>query len=150
MVVNTAVVDTNLENGAIEVIPGSHRKFYKYWRFALERPYRFGKRIPMNQGDVLVRTSRLWHRGMPNRTSFARPMVAMTFGEKLGGVPPADPFQFNDGAIKFYENWFRTDWRGRLRERTVVAAPFTYAAYRFVASLVGDGGGGVAMKSRKT
>jgi hypothetical protein len=135
MIVNTAVVDTDLENGAIEVIPGSHRRFYKYWRFALERPYRFSKRIPMRQGDVLVRTSRLWHRGMPNRTSFARPMVAMTFGERVVGPRAPDPFQFNDGAIKFYENWYRTGWRGRLRERTFVAAPFTYGAYRFVASL---------------
>jgi hypothetical protein len=62
-------------------------------------------------------------------------MVAMTFTGGSGGVQPTDPFEFNDGNIKFYENWFRTDWRGRLRERTVVTAPFTYAAYRFVSSL---------------
>jgi hypothetical protein len=134
LIVNTAVVDTDLENGAIEVIPGSHRRYYKYWRFAVERPYRFSKRLPMRQGDVLVRTSRLWHRGMPNRTSLARPMVAMTFTERPPGEH-RDPFQFNDGKIKFYENWYRTDWRGRLRERTFVTAPFTYDAYRFVASL---------------
>src|SRR4051812_34638069 len=39
MVVNVAVVDTDLTNGAIDVLPGTHKKFYKYWRFALERTY---------------------------------------------------------------------------------------------------------------
>jgi hypothetical protein len=134
VIVNTAAVDTDIENGAIEIIPGSHRRPYEYWRFALERPYRFSKRVRMKQGDVLVRTSRLWHRGMPNRTRVARPMVAMTFNP---GVPPVDPFQVNGGHIQFYQNWYRTDWRGQLRERTYAALPITYSAYRFVSSLFG-------------
>ncbi len=73
MVANVAVVDTDLRNGAIDVVPKTHKKYYKYWRFAVERPYRFAKRIPMQQGDVLVRTSNLWHRGMPNRADIAAP-----------------------------------------------------------------------------
>src|SRR5207237_3021914 len=77
LIVNIAVVDTTVENGAIELIPGTHKKFYPYWRFALERPYRNSRRVPMQQGDVLVRTSNVWHRGMPNRTAVPRPMLAL-------------------------------------------------------------------------
>jgi hypothetical protein len=138
MVCNVAVVDTDLENGAIDVLPGTHRKFYKYWRFALEKPYRNSTRLPLKQGDVLVRTSNLWHRGMPNFTAVPRPMVAFTWED--GGSVHDDPFRIGDGKIAFHANWYRPNLLGRLRERTFVAAPFTYSAYRFVRSLWGNKG----------
>jgi len=72
MIANVAVVDTVVENGAIELIPGTHKKFYKYWRFAVERPVRNAIRVPMKTGDIMIRTSNVWHRGMPNKTSVAR------------------------------------------------------------------------------
>jgi hypothetical protein len=138
VIVNTAVVDTDLTNGAIDVIPGTHRKYYKFWRFAVERPSRAAIRIPMKQGDVLVRTSNLWHRGMPNHASVARPMVAFTWED--GGSRNGDPFAIEEGRIRFFPNWYRTNLLGRLRERTYLAAPITYDAYRFVRSLVGNKG----------
>jgi Phytanoyl-CoA dioxygenase (PhyH) len=140
-VVNIAAMDTDLVNGAIEIIPKTHKKFYKYWRFALERPYRFAKRIPMSCGDVLIRTSSLWHRGMPNRSPRPRPMLALTFGDKHEKELP-DPFAQNEGKVGFYENWYRPTRLGRLRERTFVMAPITYASYRFVSSLFGNKGYG--------
>lgn len=139
-VVNIAVVDTDLVNGAIDVLPGTHKTFYKYWRFALERKYRLTTRLPLRQGDVLVRLSTVWHRGMPNHSSIPRPMVALTLGEKNRPVVNPDPFRINGGRIMFYPNWYRTNFLGRLRERTFVTAPFTYSAYRFVSSLFGDKG----------
>jgi hypothetical protein len=140
-IANVAVVDTVIENGAIDVVPGTHKKFYKYWRFAVERPYRFAKRLEMKQGDVLLRSSNLWHRGMPNLSSAPRPMLAMTFGEKRR-TDDQDPFLLNDGKVLFYPNWYRTNLLGQLRERTYIAAPFTYSAYRFLRSLYGSKGYG--------
>jgi len=142
MIVNVAVVDTDLVNGAIELAPATHKKFYKYWRFAVEMPYRRGVRIPMKRGDVLIRTSNLWHRGMPNRSSVPRPMLAFTFREKSKDSAERDPWALNDGKVMFYENWYRPTRLGRLRERTFVSAPITYAAYRFVRSLFGTKGYG--------
>ena len=138
MIANVAVVDTDLSNGAIDLVPGTHKKFYKFWRFAVERPHRASKRIPMNQGDVMVRTSNVWHRGMPNHTAVARPMLAFTWED--GGTTQADPFKQEGGKIVFRQNWYRPDFLGRLRERTFVAAPITYSAYRFVGSLFGTKG----------
>jgi ectoine hydroxylase-related dioxygenase (phytanoyl-CoA dioxygenase family) len=140
MIANVAVVDTDLANGAIDVIPGSHRQFYKYWRFALERAAGNlpSLRVPLRRGDVLVRTSSLWHRGMPNHTQAARPMLAFTWED--GGSTHADPFTVDGGGIVFRPNWYRTDLLGRLRERTYVAAPFTYDAYRVARSLMGTKG----------
>jgi hypothetical protein len=133
MIANVAVVDTGLTNGAIDIVPGSHKKFYKYWRFALERPDRSSRRIPMQQGDVLVRDSNVWHRGMPNHTEVARPMLAFTWED--GGSRHDDPFTVDGGKIVFRQNWFRPNFLGRLRERTFVTAPITYSTYRFVSSL---------------
>ena len=138
MIANVAVVDTTVANGAIDLIPGSHQKFYKYWRFALERLERGSVRIEMKQGDVLIRTSNVWHRGMPNLTDTPRPMIAFTWED--GGSKHADPFSVDNGKIAFRHNWYRPTRIGRLRERTFVAAPLTYSAYRFVTSLYGTKG----------
>ena len=138
MIANVAVVDTDLFNGAIDVVPGTQRRFYKYCEFAAGRVYKNSRRLPLNQGDVLLRTSKLWHRGMPNKASVPRPMLAFTFGEK--NVPEGDSFAEYGGQITFQPNWFNTSLLGRLRERTFVTAPITYSAYRFVTSLFNNKG----------
>jgi hypothetical protein len=138
LVVNVAVVDTTIENGAIDVIPRTHKRFYRYWEFAAGRVYRGTTRLPMSAGDVLIRTSTLWHRGMPNKTTTARPMLAVTMGEK--GVDYEDPLAVNEGRTQFQTNWFSTSRLGRLRERTTIVAPITYSAYRFAHSLVSNKG----------
>ena len=137
-IANVAVVDTDLVNGAIDVAPGTHQRFYRYCDFALGRVYRRATRLPLNQGDVLFRTSKLWHRGMPNMASVPRPMLGFTFGEK--GVREGDAFRENGGQIGFDPNWFKPTRLGRLREQTFVTAPITYAAYRFVTSLFDNKG----------
>jgi ectoine hydroxylase-related dioxygenase (phytanoyl-CoA dioxygenase family) len=134
MIVNVAVVDTVVENGAIDVIPGTHQRFYKYTRFVLEGRHRDGLRVPMKQGDVLVRSSNVWHRGMTNRTSVPRPMLAMTWED--GGNNNPDPFSANGGEIRFLPNWFKPTPVGRLRERLFVKVPIAYSALRFARSLV--------------
>ncbi|MBS2025562.1 MAG: phytanoyl-CoA dioxygenase family protein [Deltaproteobacteria bacterium] len=138
VIVNIAVVDTEIKNGAIDVLPGTQKKFYKFWRFTLENAPRLTRRLPMKQGDVLVRTSNLWHRGMPNLTDTARPMLAFTWED--GGSTLADPFAQEQGRIVFRQNWFRPTMLGRLRERTFVVAPITYSAWRFARSLIGNKG----------
>ncbi len=138
MIANVAVVDTTIANGAMEAAPGTHTRFYPYWRFAMQRAARHSLRVEMKQGDVMVRTSSMWHRGMPNMTQVARPMLALTWED--GGSELPDPFMKEGGKIKFYPNWFRPTTVGRIRERTVVAAPIIYSSYRFVSSLFSNKG----------
>jgi hypothetical protein len=138
VIANVAVIDTDLVNGAIDLLPGSHRQSRPYWRLAADGSFRAHRRIEMEQGDVLVRSSRLWHRGMPNLSSTPRPMIGITFGEDCAS--DADPFRVGDGKIQFFPNRFRTDWLGRVRERTYVAAPGVLSALRFVRSMLGKDG----------
>lgn len=133
IICNIGVVDTEIANGAIDVLPGSQKKYYPFWRFIVERVPRRTTRLPMKQGDVLIRSSNLWHRGMPNLTSAPRPMMALTWED--GGSTLPDPFKMFDGKITFRPNWYNPNFLGRLRERTFIAAPFTYDAFRFVRSL---------------
>lgn len=131
LVINVAVVETTLENGAMEILRGTHRRRYKYWELMLARPERL--RVTMSPGDVLVRTSSLWHRGMPNTSASPRPMLAFTWEE--GGSPLADPYVVHGGRITFLPNRFRTDWIDRMRERAFVAAPRVGTAVRMIESV---------------
>jgi hypothetical protein len=133
-----AVIDTDLVNGALDVLPGTNRRFYKFWQYALERKYKLTTRVPMEQGDVVLRKSTLWHRGMPNRSPAVRAQLTFTFGE--GSAPDTDPFLANDGEIYFEPNWYKTDRIGRMRELIFVKVPFSYSTYRFVRSLFGNKG----------
>lgn len=134
MIANVAIVDTVIENGAIEVIPATHVRFYKYTQFVMQRRYRDGIRVPLNRGDVLLRSSNLWHRGTTNRTSVPRPMLAMTWED--GGSEQPDPFMAQGGKIRFLPNWFKPTPMGRLRERLFVKVPIAYSALRFGRSLI--------------
>jgi ectoine hydroxylase-related dioxygenase (phytanoyl-CoA dioxygenase family) len=133
MIANVAVVDTVIANGATELIPGTHKRFYKYTQFVLERRHRDGVRIPLAQGDVLIRSSNVWHRGMTNRTSVPRPMLAMTWED--GGNNHPDPFASEGGRIRFLPNWFKPTRIGRLREQLFVKIPIAYTALRLTRSL---------------
>ena len=132
------MVDTVVENGAIDLLPGTQKKFYPFWRFTLERAPKRSKRIEMKQGDVLIRSSNLWHRGMPNLSKNPRPMMALTWED--GGSVLDDPWKMEGGKVAFRENWFRSNALGRLRERTFAAAPIPYDTFRFVRSLFGRKG----------
>jgi hypothetical protein len=135
IICNIAIVDVNPENGPMDVLPGTHREFYPYWRFALERKAKLSTLLAMEQGDVLVRTSNLWHRGTPNRTKAARPLMSLTFGEP--SAREGDPFVLNGSGITFYPNWYGNATRKDiLRERIEKALPVTRSAGRFVKSIV--------------
>jgi hypothetical protein len=101
----------------------------KYWRIVLERPERL--RLTMRPGDVVIRPSTLWHRGMPNHTPHARPTLAFT--REDGGSLLEDPYAAHQGQITFLPNRYQTDWASRLRERAFVAMPGAGAAFRAVA-----------------
>jgi len=132
LVVNVAAVDTDLENGAMEILRGTHRSDSKFWQILLARPERV--RLCMRQGDVIIRTSALWHRGMPNLTDKPRPMLAFTWED--GGSSREDPYQAQDGRITFLPIRYGTDLKSRIRERAFVALPALGTAYRAVRSLL--------------
>jgi hypothetical protein len=132
MVINVAAVDTDLSNGAMEILCGTHRSTKPYWRLLLDGVDR--RRVCLKQGDVLIRVSTLWHRGMPNQSERPRAMLAFTWED--GGSPKADPYQVHDGRVTFLPNRYAMDWKGRLRERAFVSSPRLGTAYLALRSLL--------------
>jgi ectoine hydroxylase-related dioxygenase (phytanoyl-CoA dioxygenase family) len=136
LVVNIALVDTNLENGAIDLVPGSSKKFYRYYDFVTEGLARTGTRCSMRRGDVLIRSAAVWHRGMPNLTAVPRPMMA------LGYQPPATVrarsanFSAHGGRVTFTPNFYDTSIKGRAKEFMFVRVPFVHSTLRFVKSMM--------------
>ena len=94
-------------------------------------------RVPLRQGDVILRKSTLWHRGMPNNSRRPRPMMAITFGEM--DDPDPDPFALNDGKTcssptgsgPAASDGCGSDLRQGAR---------SYSTYRFARSLYGNKG----------
>jgi len=131
LIVNVAAVDTNISNGAMEVLLRTHAQSLKYWQIFAHPPRR--TRLCLDQGDVVIRTSTLWHRGMPNFTAKPRPMLAFTW--ENDGSALSDPYSVHDGRITFLPNRYPTNWRGRIREHVFVAAPRLSSALRAAQSL---------------
>jgi phytanoyl-CoA dioxygenase PhyH len=132
LIVNVVPIDTDLKNGAMEVAPGTHLREYKYWQYAVS-----GKpaiRMCMSAGDVIIRSSMLWHRGMPNRSKAIRPMLAFTWED--GGSNLADPYTAHGGKITLLTNRYAQGLSGRLRERAFASLPALGKSYLFMRSLV--------------
>lgn len=134
MIVNIMLVDTTLENGATELIPGSDKKPLPYWKFVASRLARLGVRHPMKSGDILIRSSRLWHRGTPNRSDRMRPMIALIYSP-ANGCDTKVNYNQNGGKVTFKYNMFTDNWRGRVREFSYVYFPMAIAAYMSVMSV---------------
>lgn len=132
IIVNVAVIKTTKLNGAMQVSPGSHLRDYKYWQFACARHRTL--RLELEPGDVVIRPSTLWHRGMPNRSREVRPMLGFTWEE--GGSRLEDHYSPHAGRIKFLPNRYTHDLSGRFRERAFAMLPAVGAGYLFMRSLL--------------
>jgi hypothetical protein len=137
IIANVAMVDHTVENGATEVIAGTHKRLYKYTEFVFNKVARHSERVLLNRGDVLIRSSNTWHRGMTNTTSVPRPMLAFTWED--GGSNLQDPYSIHEGRIRFLPNWFKLNAAGRMRERLFVKVPLAYATLRLARSLLDRG-----------
>jgi len=104
LAVNIPLVDVSLDNGALEVWPGTHldvravehRKTLLVpndWLEArrVEVP---PVRVPLSKGAMLLRDLRMWHRGTTNSTGEARPMLALSY----------QPWWYRPLAIDFYKD----------------------------------------------
>ena len=87
LIVNVPVVDMTPDSGSTEIWPGTHLDTTRSLdegdiKIAPEDEARRRSEVEPLQphvpaGGVVIRDMRLWHRGMPNHTDTARPMIAM-------------------------------------------------------------------------
>jgi len=104
LAVNIPLVDVSLDNGALEVWPGTHLDVRAVeHRKTLLVPNDWLKarrvevppvRVPLSKGAMLLRDLRMWHRGTTNSTGEARPMLALSY----------QPWWYRPLAIDFYKD----------------------------------------------
>jgi hypothetical protein len=124
-------VDVSPENGATEIWPGTHRELYvgmgddiKIPPQALEARREICPPIQptFRRGSMLIRDIRLWHAGMPNRTSAPRPMIAMIHSSEW--LATGTPLAFPAGTEPFFDHPILTT-AARFTDQAIdhVAAP---------------------------
>lgn len=79
MVVSFGLVRITLENGPIEIAPGTHRMPRQQALRALEAADIGMLPVPLEIGDVLIRHPWVLHRGSPNRTDTPRALVSIRY-----------------------------------------------------------------------
>lgn len=103
VVVDIPAGPMNKENGSIQIWPGTHvirppeggpsvPNELEARRRLIEEPIQPETRV----GDVLIRDTRLWHRGVPNRSNRPRHMIAMIVTD--GRIPIRTKLDFQIGC----------------------------------------------------
>ena len=131
IIFNFATIDINLNNGPIEILEGSHKMEYPYWKFLLKKKDFLSKKITMNKGDILIREHRLWHRGTKNFSNSSREMIGILFVKKL--YKEKTKKKFSD--LRVYENMYENNFKGRVKEFIFLNFKFLLVFYKIIISI---------------
>ena len=134
IIINIPCVDVNEINGSIELFLDSELCPYSYLEFLMNRKKFKPIRANSNKGDILIRDSNLFHRGMPNYSDQVRVMVAFVFNKKLNNDNQNMNTEFPQN-IEFFENWYKNDRLGRIKEILFIKLPIIRSLYRIIKSL---------------
>lgn len=129
VILNVALVDTDTANGATELVQGSHREPLTLWQLHRSEWRARRTRPELRAGDVMIRTSTLWHRGTTNHSANARPLAALI----LTPAACADGGSVNTGPIAFHGNRYYGRFAA-LREGLALHTPRLNLAVRLASS----------------
>ena len=129
LIVNVVTEDIIETNGPLEVLPGTHKKKFPYWKIIFKK----GFKILAKKGDLIIRTSNLWHRGTRNISKNPRLLLAYIFREKLGESPK---LEFEDKKkLMILNNLFKTNIRGKIKENIYTRYNYLYKIFRLFRSI---------------
>ena len=82
LAVNFPLVDVTLDNGPMEMAPGTHMTSKAEGMRRIESGETPLEPVLMNRGDVMIRDVRHIHRGTPNPSDTPRPMVVIGYSRR--------------------------------------------------------------------
>jgi len=140
-ILNIPLVDTTALNGAIKIIPESHLEQRSYLQYLMSGISRMTEQIESKQGEGMIRSSNLWHRGTPNKSDQLRPMLNIVF-YRLDTLYSKDAMkddtEYMKGEIRFRDNWYlASSFPRRLQEYIYVYFPLLHSFTRIIKSLFG-------------
>ena len=86
----------------------------------------------MDKGDILIRTSNLWHRGTKNSSKEPRLLFAFILKEKINKISNYD--FLNNKELKIFNNIFKSNILGVIRENFYTRFSYFYILYRLIRS----------------
>lgn len=104
LIVNVFPQDASASNGATQIWPGSHldsRPVTKETE-ADRRSFSPPVQAETRKGDILIRDSRLWHRGVPNPSTEFRQMIAVVYN--VGWMVRKRTLLFGTGCEGMFED----------------------------------------------
>ena len=133
IILNIAIHEIDLMNAPTQVLPGSHNRKIKYWKFYLSEIFKEKVLIKMNKGDIIIRNHSIWHRGTKNKSKNLRILLLFVLSEKSKDKNFKQKIYKN---LTIGENQFKSTYWQKLKEVvSIYLSPF-YIFYRIVTSLI--------------
>lgn len=129
-IINVVTENIYETNGPLELVPGTHKENIPYWKFILKK--KKYKILLANRGDILIRTSNLWHRGTKNESKEPRLLLVFILKDKTGDV---SKFEFEgNNKPQIFNNFFKTSIKGTIKENLYTRFSYFYLFYRLLRS----------------
>ncbi len=145
IIINIPLEKTIEYNGSTEVWPGTHRENLTFSLF--NTVPRTSVRLNSMSGDVILRHSKLWHRGTPNNSKDVRVMLGILVARPDQTLPPFTVSEDEKARLQssgfplntivgsnlnrgFVPNYFPTNLKGNVLELTWMYTPRLYAELR--------------------
>jgi hypothetical protein len=114
IVLNIPLVDFREDNGPLEIWPGGTHHFVGIANSNVAKlaSTMHSEHLLMPAGSLLIRDSRMWHRGTPNRSNAPRPNIALIYSRywlKLRYPQIAIPQETYEGLSEMAKNLFRLE-----------------------------------------
>jgi hypothetical protein len=133
LIINIATENIDEKNGPLELVPGTHKTKLPYWKFIFKKPK---KKISMERGDILIRTSNLWHRGTKNSSKESRLLLNFILKDKINEKPNYD--FLNNNKLQIFNNLFKSNILGSIRENFYTRLSYFYVLFRLIRSFFSD------------
>lgn len=132
LIINFATTEINNLNGPTEIIEGSHKVNYPYWKFVLKSFYQAKKKVFLKKGEFIFREHRLWHRGTENKSLKYREMIGIMFiKRKSKNKINQDP---KNNELIVSSNIFGTSFKERIKEFIFIYLKIIYFFYKILIS----------------
>ena len=133
ILIGIAIKNIELIDGPTVLIPGSHKKQVKFWKFYSNFFFKKKKKLTLKRGDIFFRESHIWHKGSRNRGSELRTQLLFVL-KKKNITSIEKNINFNN-KIKLATNMFGTTLKEKFREFISVYLPFLYIIYQIFFSI---------------
>ena len=133
IILNLAIHEIDLNNAPTQIIPGTHNRDIKYWKFYLNEIFNKKIFIKMKKGDVIIRNHSIWHRGTKNRSKNLRILLLFALTEK--SLDKKFSQEINKNLI-IGENQFKSSFKQKFKEIFSIYLAPIYIFYRIISSLI--------------